>query len=56
MKTAFLMTALTILLVLIGDYFGGVQGMALMLIFSVGMNLYTYWHSDKLVFAQYTDK
>ena len=50
------MTVLTILLVLIGDYFGGVQGMAIMLIFSIGMNLYTYWNSDKLVLAQYKAK
>lgn len=33
MKTAFLMTLLTLLLVLVGDYIGGGQGMLVMLIF-----------------------
>ena len=53
MKTAFLMTLLTLLLVLVGDYIGGGQGMLVMLIFSVGMNFVTYWYSDKMVLAQY---
>lgn len=53
MKTAFLMTALTVLLVLVGDYFGGLQGMIVMLTFSVVMNFFTYWNSDKLVLKQY---
>ena len=53
MKTAFLMTALTVLLVLIGDYFGGLQGMIVMLSFSVIMNFYAYWNSDKMVLRHY---
>ena len=53
MKTAFLMTLLTLLIVLVGDYIGGGQGMLVMLIFSVGMNFVTYWYSDKMVLAQY---
>lgn len=47
------MTLLTLLLVLVGDYIGGGQGMLVMLIFSVGMNFVTYWYSDKMVLAQY---
>ena len=53
MKTAFLMTALTLLLVLLGDYFGGLQGMVVMLGVSAAMNFYSYWNSDKMVLAQY---
>ena len=53
MKTAFLMTLLTLLLVMVGDLFGGQQGMLMMLIFSVGMNFFTYWNSDKMVLSQY---
>ena len=51
MRTAFLMTALTVLLVLVGDYFGGARGMMMMLIISLAMNLFSYWNSDKLVFG-----
>ncbi|HAY61513.1 MAG TPA: zinc metalloprotease HtpX [Acidaminococcaceae bacterium] len=53
MKTAFLMTLLTVLLVLVGDYIGGGQGMVFMLVLSVAMNFFTYWYSDKMVLAQY---
>lgn len=51
MKTAFLMTLLTLLLVFIGDYAGGQQGMMIMLIFSLAINFFTYWNSDKMVLA-----
>ena len=53
MKTAFLMTLLTVLLVLVGDYIGGGQGMVFMLVLSVAMNFFPYWYSDKMVLAQY---
>ena len=53
MKTALLMTLMTLLLVMVGDFAGGQQGMVIMLIFSLGMNFFTYWNSDKMVLAQY---
>lgn len=53
MKTALLMAMMTGLLMLIGDFFGGLKGMQMMLIFSIGMNFITYWHSDKMVLAHY---
>lgn len=53
MKTVFLMTLLTLIMVFIGEYLGGQQGMIMMLVISVGMNFFTYWNSDKLVLAQY---
>lgn len=53
LRTTFLMTALTLILVGLGDYFGGVNGMTFMLVISLAMNFYSYWNSDKLVLAQY---
>ena len=47
------MTLLTLLLVMVGDFAGGQQGMMIMLIFSLAMNFYTYWNSDKIVLSQY---
>lgn len=48
-----LMALMTMLLMAIGDYFGGLQGMTIMLVFGVVMNFFTYWNSDKLVLAHY---
>lgn len=53
MKTAFLMALLTALLMLIGDFFGGIKGMTLMLLVSIAMNFFAYWNSDKMVLAHY---
>ena len=53
MKTAILMALMTMLLMAIGDYFGGLQGMTIMLFFGVAMNFFTYWNSDKMVLAHY---
>lgn len=53
MKTAFLMALLTALLMLIGDFFGGIKGMTFMLLVSIGMNFFAYWNSDKMVLAHY---
>ncbi len=53
MRTAFLMTLMTMLLVAVGNFFGGQQGMAVMLVISVGMNFFSYWNSDKIVLSQY---
>ncbi|MDO4921206.1 MAG: zinc metalloprotease HtpX [Phascolarctobacterium sp.] len=53
MKTTLLMTLMTLLLMLIGDFFGGLRGMTVMLVFGVAMNFFTYWNSDKMVLAHY---
>ncbi len=53
MKTAFLMALMTALLMLIGDFFGGIKGMTFMLLVSIGMNFFAYWNSDKMVLAHY---
>lgn len=53
MKTAFLMALMTALLMLIGDFFGGIKGMTFMLLVSIGMNFFAYWNSDKMVLSHY---
>lgn len=53
MRTALLMASLTALLMFIGDYYGGLQGMTMMLVFGVAINFFTYWNSDKMVLAHY---
>ncbi len=50
------MALMTALLMLIGDFFGGLQGMTFMLFIGVAMNIYTYWNSDKMVLAHYNAK
>ncbi len=53
MKSALLMAMMPGLFMLIGDFFGGLKGLQMMLIFSIGMNFFTYWNSDKMVLAHY---
>ena len=52
-KTAFLLTGLTLLLMLIGRYFGGQNGMLLALVFAAVMNFVSYFYSDKIALAMY---
>jgi heat shock protein HtpX len=47
-KTAFLLTALTLLLLFVGQAFGGRSGMAMALVFAVLMNGTAYFFSDKI--------
>jgi heat shock protein HtpX len=48
LKTAFLLTALTLLLLFVGQLFGGARGMTLALIVAVVMNGGAYFFSDKI--------
>jgi heat shock protein HtpX len=52
LKTAFLLTALTLLLVLVGSHWGE-NGMILALILAAVMNFFSYFYSDKLALAMY---
>lgn len=52
-KTVGLMTLLTVLLVLAGDYLGGVGGAQIFFLFALVMNLGSYWFSDKIVLKMY---
>ena len=47
-RTTFLLVALTLLLMLIGQYFGGRNGMVLALGLAVVMNAFAYFFSDKI--------
>ncbi len=47
-KTAFLLTALTLLLLFVGQTFGGRNGMTLALGFAILMNGTAYFFSDKI--------
>ena len=52
-RTAFLMIALALLLMFIGDILGGRDGAIIALIFAGAMNFFSYWLSDKIVLAMY---
>ena len=52
-KTAFLLTALTLLLMFIGRAFGGQSGMIIALGIAVVMNFVSYFFSDKIALAMY---
>src|SRR5206468_10763989 len=52
-KTAFLLTALTLLLMSIGRVFGGQSGMLIALTLAAVLNFVSYFFSDKLALAMY---
>lgn len=52
-KTTLLLTALTLLMVAIGRYFGGESGMLLALVFAAVTNFVAYFFSDKIALATY---
>ncbi len=56
MKTVFLMTLMMVLLLLIGQAFGGEQGLVIAFLFSLAMNFGMYWFSDKMVLMMYRAK
>jgi heat shock protein HtpX len=53
LKTAFLLTALTLFLILIGAWIGGRDGMILAFFIAAGMNFFSYFYSDKLALSAY---
>jgi heat shock protein HtpX len=52
LKTAFLLTALTLILVLIGSHWGE-NGAVVAFVIAAGMNFFSYFYSDKLALAMY---
>jgi len=52
-KTALLLTAMTLLLLVLGQAFGGQLGMFTALIFAGIMNFVSYFYSDKIALAMY---
>jgi heat shock protein HtpX len=55
-KTALLLGVLTALIVLFGRLLGGTTGMVLALVLAGGMNIVSYWFSDRIVLATYRAK
>jgi heat shock protein HtpX len=53
MKTTFLLTLLTVLLVLAGGYFGGGNGAWVAFAIAAAMNFFSYFYSDKIALAMY---
>jgi len=49
-KTTLLLGAM---IVLIGQLFGGKQGMIIAFVLSMGMNFFSYWFSDKIVLSMH---
>ena len=56
LKTGVLLSMLTVLLVFIGKLIGGPQGAMMALVFALGLNVISYWFSDKIVLAMYRAK
>ncbi len=53
LKTAFLLTALSLFLIFLGAEFGGRNGMVLAFFIAAAMNFVSYFYSDKLALAMY---
>ena len=53
LKTTVLMALLTGILIAVGGAYGGNHGAAIMLVFSLGMNFFSYWFSDSIVLKSY---
>lgn len=53
-RTTLLMALLTGLILLIGQWIGGRQGMFIALLVAAGMNFFSYWFSDKIVLRMYS--
>ncbi len=53
MKSVFLMALLTVLVVLVGNWVGGRNGMYIAFLFAMVMNFGSYWFSAKIVLGMY---
>ena len=56
MKTFILLLTLTMLLIWIGNMFGGPQGAVIAFIFALVLNVGSYWFSDRIVLKMYKAK
>lgn len=52
-KTAMLLAAMTVFIVLVGRLLGGQQGMIIAFVLAGGMNFFSYWFSDRVVLSMY---
>jgi heat shock protein HtpX len=53
LRTAILLAGLTALFMAVGYLIGGQAGMLIALLVAAGMNLFSYWNSDRLVLAMH---
>jgi len=53
MRTAVLLTLMTVFFMFIGSLLGGRQGLIVAFFFAAGMNLFSYWYSDKIVLRMF---
>jgi len=53
LKTTFLLVALTLFFLWVGNLLGGREGMTFALIMALGMNVFVYWFGDKMVLRMY---
>ena len=53
LKTAILLAGMTALFVGIGFMLGGPTGMLIALAIAVGMNVFAYWNSDRMMLSMY---
>ena len=53
LKTTFLLTLLTLLLIFAGEYFGGTNGALVAFVIAAAMNFFSYFYSDKMALAMY---
>lgn len=53
LRTGFLMALLTSLFVAAGFLIGGPGGMMIAFVIALGMNLFSYWNSDRIVLSMY---
>lgn len=53
LRTTILMAAMTALFIGIGGLAGGASGMMIALVIAVGMNVFAWWNSDKMVLRYY---
>jgi heat shock protein HtpX len=52
-RTALLLAAMTVFVIVIGRLIGGRGGMLFAFVLAVGMNFFSYWFSDKIVLRMY---
>ena len=52
-RTTVLLAAMTALMLLIGRFLGGQQGMIIAFVIAIGINFFSYWFSDKIVLKMY---
>ncbi|GGA95286.1 protease HtpX [Brucella endophytica] len=53
MRTAMLLAFMTAMFMSLGYLIGGTGGMMIALVFAAGMNIFSYWNSDKMVLRMY---